>query len=207
MSDSIWNLTLRAALDQTASASPTPGGGSIAPMSAAFGLGLVLMALEVSAKKQTPSAEAAAAALEEGRASLTEISQFVDRDVAVFQAYMSALRLPKATEAEQVARDNARAAASLDAARTPLLAAEACLRALHFAKASAPNVHKNVWSDLLAGADLLMGAIKAVLRTVDINLPALKDAATRQAISERAVILEHEAMQTYTRIVGAEPAC
>lgn len=207
MSDSIWNLSLCAALDQTASANPTPGGGSIAPMSGAFGLGLVLMALEVSAKKQTPAAEAAAAALDEGRAYLTEISQFVDRDVAVFQSYMAALRLPKTTELEQAARDSARAAASLDAARTPLLAAEACLRALQFAKSAAPHVHKNVWSDLLAGADLLMGAIKAVLRTVDINLPALKDAATRQVISERTVVLEHEAMQTYLRIVGAEPGC
>ncbi|HET8938127.1 MAG TPA: cyclodeaminase/cyclohydrolase family protein [Polyangiales bacterium] len=203
MSDSIWNLSLRAALDQTASANPTPGGGSIAPLSGAFGLGLVLMALEVSAKKNAP---AAASALEEGRAHLAEIAHFVDRDVAVFQSYMAALRLPKATEAEQVVRDNARGVASLDAARTPLLAAEACLRALHFAKASTPHIHKNVWSDLQAGADLLMGAIKAVLRTVDINLPALKDAATRQAIAERAVVLEHEAMQTYTRIVGAEPS-
>jgi formiminotetrahydrofolate cyclodeaminase len=205
MSDSIWNLNLRAVLDQTASASPTPGGGSIAPMSGAFGLGLVLMALEVSAKKQAPPSEAVATALEEGGAHLAEIAQFVDRDVAVFQAYMSALRLPKATAAEQAARDSARALASLDAARTPLLAAEACLRALHFAHAATPQIHKNVWSDLLAGADLLMGAIKAVLRTVDINLPALKDAATRKAIAERAVVLEHEGMQTYARIVGAEP--
>jgi formiminotetrahydrofolate cyclodeaminase len=113
--------------------------------------------------------------------------------------------MPKASEAEQAAREAARAVASLDAARTPLLAAEACLRALQFAKLSTPNIHKNVWSDLLAGADLLMSSIKAVLRTVDINLPALKDAATRQAISERAAHLEHEAGQTYARIVGAEP--
>jgi formiminotetrahydrofolate cyclodeaminase len=205
MSDSLWDLSLRAALDQTASASPTPGGGSIAPITGAFGLGLVLMALEISAKKQSPAAEAANAALEQGRSHLGELSQFADRDVAVFRAYMEALRLPKLTEAEQSARDTARAAASLDAARTPLLAAEACLRALQFASLAAPNVHKTVWSDLLAGADLMMGALKAVLRTVDINLPALREAATRQVISERAVVLEHEAMQTYTRIVAAEP--
>lgn len=201
MSDSIWDLSLRAALDQTASASPTPGGGSVAPITAAFGLGLVLMALEVSAKKQSPVAEAAAAALEQGRAHLSEIAQFVDRDVAVFRAFMAALRLPKDTEAEQAARKAARATASLDAARTPLLAAEAFLRALHFARACMPRVHKNVWSDLLAGADLLMGSIKAVLRTVEINLPSLEDAASRQAISERAALLEHEAAQTYARIV------
>jgi methenyltetrahydrofolate cyclohydrolase len=201
-SGSLWDLSLSAALEQTASGSPTPGGGSIAPMSAAFGLGLVIMALEVSGNKQ-PSA-ALTEALAQGRSQLAELAAFVDRDVAVFQGYMDALRLPKGTQAEQAARDSARAAASMEAARTPLKAAEACLRALVFAHSSAAYVSKNVWSDLLAGADLLIGALKAVLRTVDINLPMLKDAASRQAIAERAAHLEHEAMQTYFRIVAAE---
>jgi formiminotetrahydrofolate cyclodeaminase len=119
---------------------------------------------------------------------------------------MEALRLPKQTEAEQATRDAARAAASLAAARTPLQAAEVCLRALTFAQAAARHIHKNVWSDLLAGADILVGAIKAVLRTVDINLPMLRDATERQAIADRAANLEHEATQAYARIVGLEPS-
>lgn len=201
MAESIWDLSLQSALDQTASAAPTPGGGSIAAVSASFGLGLVIMALEVSVKKQP----AAAAAVTQGRKLLAALTPFVDRDVAVFGAYMEALRLPKQTEAEQAARDAARAAASLEAARTPLQAAEACLRALSFAHASARHVHKNVWSDLLAGSDLLMGSIKAVLRTVDINLPMLKDEAARQQIADRAAHLEHEATQVYARIAGLEP--
>jgi methenyltetrahydrofolate cyclohydrolase len=204
MSDSIWDLSLREALEQTASASPTPGGGSIAPVTGSFGLGLVLMALEISASKQ-PSA-AASAALSKGQGLLQDLQPFVDRDVQVFQSYMTALRLPKQTQEEQAARDTARAAASLEAARTPLQAAEACLRALIFAQSSAKHIHKNVWSDLLAGADLLLGALKAVLRTVDINLPMLKDEAARQAMAERAAHLEHEATQTYGRINSLEPS-
>ncbi|HTU57818.1 MAG TPA: cyclodeaminase/cyclohydrolase family protein [Polyangiales bacterium] len=201
MSESIWELSLQSALDQTASAAPTPGGGSIAAVSASFGLGLVIMALEVSAKKQP----AAAASVVKGRNLLALLTPFVDRDVAVFGAYMEALRLPKQTEAEQATRDAARAAASLEAARTPLQAAEACLRALSFAHSSARNVHKNVWSDLLAGSDLLMGSLKAVLRTVDINLPMVQDEAARQAMTERAAHLEHEATLVYQRIAGLEP--
>jgi formiminotetrahydrofolate cyclodeaminase len=202
MTESIWDLSLRSALDQTASAAPTPGGGSIAAVSGAFGLGLVIMALEVSAKKQLLASTAAS----EGRKLLQELTPFVDRDVAVFSSYMEALRLPKQTEAEQATRDAARAAASLEAARTPLQAAEAYLRALSFAHKSARHINKNVWSDLLAGADLLMGALKAVLRTVDINLPMLRDEAARKSISERAANVEHEAMQVYARIAGLEPS-
>lgn len=203
MAESIWELSLRSALDQTASAAPTPGGGSIGAVSASFGLGLVIMALEVSLKKHPQ----AAGPLAEGRRLLESLTPFVDRDVAVFEAYMQALRLPKQTEAEQSARDTARAAASLEAARTPLQAAELCVQALSFAHGAARHVHKQIWSDLLAGSDLLFGAVRAVLRTVDINLPGIPDEATRKAMSERAAQLEQEALDIYVRIVGLEPAC
>ena len=201
MGESIWDLSLQSALDQTASEAPTPGGGSIAAVSASFGLGLVIMALEISVKKQPT----AAAALAKGRQLLEQLTPFVDRDVAVFSAYMEALRLPKQTEAELATREAAKAAASLEAARTPLQAAEACLRGLSFAHSAARHVQKNVWSDLLAGSDLLLGGLKAVLRTVDINLPMVRDDQARQAMSERAAHLEHEATQVYARIVGLDP--
>lgn len=198
MSDSIWDLSLRSALEQTASANPTPGGGSIAPVSSALGLGLVLMALEVTRRKQaSPELEQA---LSRGQVLLSDLAGFADRDVAVFQAYMAALGLPRATEAEQALRATAREQAVLDAARTPLLAAESGLRALGYAESVAGFVQKNVWSDLLAGADLLFGGLKAVLRTVDINLPALREPALRAAFSERAAQLEQEAAEIYGRI-------
>jgi formiminotetrahydrofolate cyclodeaminase len=198
MSESIWDLSLRSALEQTASPNPTPGGGSIAPVSSALGLGLVLMALEVTRRKQ-PSAELEQA-VARGQALLSDLAGFADRDVAVFQAYMAALGLPRATEAEQALRATAREQAVLDAARTPLLAAESGLRALGYAESVAGLVQKNVWSDLLAGADLLFGGLKAVLRTVDINLPALREPAMRTAFAERAAQLEQEAAEIYARI-------
>jgi formiminotetrahydrofolate cyclodeaminase len=202
MSESIWDLSLSTALDQTASASPTPGGGSVAPVTAAFGLGLVLMSLEVSANKQ-PSSELAQA-LARGKQLLTELKAFADRDVAVFRAYMEALRLPKQTPEQQASRNAARAAASLAAAETPLRAAEVCLESLAYADQMAPAVHKSVLSDLLAGADILVGALKAALRTVDINLPTLNDERTRFGFAERAAFLEDRAAQLYENIVAAE---
>ena len=48
---SLWDLGLAELRRQTASDSPTPGGGSTAMVSAALGMGLVLMALRVSARK------------------------------------------------------------------------------------------------------------------------------------------------------------
>lgn len=203
MTQSIWDLSLRSALEQTASKSPTPGGGSIAPISASFGLGLVMMALEVTRAKQT--SDQLDHALAKGRVLLAELTEFADRDVAVFQAYMDALGLPKSTDSEQALRASARDKAVWEAARTPLLAAESCVRCLQYTEAVLTLVQKNVFSDLLAGADLLIGGLKAVLRTVDINLPALREPATRRAFAERAMQLEQTATETYARI-STEPA-
>lgn len=201
MADSLWDLTLRDALSSTASASPTPGGGSIAPITGAFGLGLVLMALEVTQAK-TPS-EQLTTSLAHGHALLSELSAHADRDVAVFRAYMQALALPKSTAVEQAVRTSARQSAATDAARAPLAAAESCLLALELVESVHALVQRNIRSDLLAGADLLHGALSAVLRTVEINLPALGDASLRESITHRVEQLASAAAASYARTCSA----
>jgi formiminotetrahydrofolate cyclodeaminase len=203
MSDSIWDWTLRRARDAAASSSPTPGGGSIASLSGAFGLSLILMALEITRAK-APS-DALDALLGEGRSLLDTLSEHVDRDVAVFEQYMYALRLPKANESERAARNSAVQAAVLAATLSPLTAAEGCLRGLGYAERAASLVRVNVVSDLLGGSDLLLGALKAVLRNVDINLPALHDESTRSHLSTRAIETAARAEACHARIVASAP--
>jgi formiminotetrahydrofolate cyclodeaminase len=198
MPESLWDLSLRAALAETASPSPTPGGGSVAPLTGAFGLGLVLMALEVTQAKK-PGTELTCA-LETGRALLAELALQPDRDVAVFQAYMQAVALPRQSAAEQATRDAARQRAATNAADVPLTAADVCLRALAFAESVAGFVQKNVLCDLIAGADLLFGALRAVLRTLDVNLPALKDPELQRSLASRAQQLNEQAQVIYARI-------
>lgn len=205
MSDSLWTMSLHDALLATASPSPTPGGGSIAPVSGAFGLSLMVMALEVTNAKQ-PS-DALAAAIGQGRALLDALAAHADRDVLVFQTYMHALSLPKADAAQQAARRDALQAAVLDAARVPLAAAESCLAALEYGESIGALVQRNVVSDLVAGADLLLGALKAVLRSVDINLPVLRDENARREIAERAAQVAARAQDVYARVCAtAQPA-
>ncbi|MET0390811.1 MAG: cyclodeaminase/cyclohydrolase family protein [Polyangiales bacterium] len=197
MTQSLWDRAAREVLADTASPAPTPGGGAIAPLTGAFGLGLVLMALEVTAAK-SPS-DALAEAQSEGRQLLDELAAQPDRDVAAFDGFMRALGLPKATDAEKAARQAARDAAASHAARVPLTAAEVCLRALTFAADSRTLVQKNVYSDLLAGADILVGSLKAALRTVDINLPYLSDPNERSALEQHVAQLRHAADAVYAQ--------
>jgi len=201
MAETLWDLSLQDALAQTASAAPTPGGGSIAAMSGAFGVGLVVMALEVTANNR-PS-EQLSTAIARGREWIEALQSAADRDVAVFRAYMQAVALPRATEAERAVRAQARQEAIAQAARAPLTAAESCVQALTWVAQSPSLVQKNVWSDVLAGADLVYGAFRAILRTLDINLTTLRDQEQRKALSDRAERLTRDAKSAYSRIEAA----
>lgn len=173
MTKSLWDLTLQEAVEQTASRQPTPGGGSIAPVAASLGLSLVLMALEiVEARTPLPGLTAA---LAEGRTRLKHLQALADEDIEVFAAYLEARRLPKETPSQVEIRAAQIELATLRAAEKPLAGAEQMAEALQFAADSAQLVTAHVLSDVLAGADLLLGATLAELRNVEINTQALKN--------------------------------
>jgi formiminotetrahydrofolate cyclodeaminase len=203
MTDSIWDWSLRKARDAAASPSPTPGGGSVALLTGTFGLSLILMALEITRAK-VPSA-ALDAAQSEAHALLHALSEHVDRDVAVFEQYMAALKLPKASESERAARAAALQSAISAATHAPLMAAEDCLRALRCAENAARLVRANVASDLLGGSDILLGALRAALRNVDINLPSLRDLALRGQLAAQASETARQAEACYARILALAP--
>jgi methenyltetrahydrofolate cyclohydrolase len=193
VSESLWTRGLAEFRDAVASTEPTPGGGSVAMVSAALGAGLVVMALEITARKPESDAAAAelAGLLAEGRRLLAELSRHADEDVAVFRAYMSAFRLPRGTDAEKAARKQALQQATVDATRVPLAGARSCLEGLELAGRAAPASAIQVVSDVGAGAALLGGAVTAVLLNVDINLPGLGDSVMKQELgADRAKLAD-----------------
>jgi formiminotetrahydrofolate cyclodeaminase len=180
--ETLWNAGLAGFRDATASAEPTPGGGSVAAVCATLGLGLVIMALEISAKrKDAARPEDAKALIEEARGLMEKIGADADEDVRAFRAYMAALKLPKQSDEEKERRKEALQAASRRATQAPLLAARHMVEAVRLAGKAAPLTHLHVMSDVGAGAGLLEGALKAVLFNVDVNLPSLADAGLRAA--------------------------
>ena len=176
--DSVWSWSLTEFRDRTASDSPTPGGGSAAMVSAAIGMGLVLMALRVTARKAADP-ESLSPLIAAGDGLLAELSDHADADIAVFDAYMAALRLPRESEDEKSKRRTALADAGAAGTETLLNAAQSTLEALNVAGQAAHLAQDNILSDVAAGAALLNGAVQAVLFTVDINLPGIKDDVLR----------------------------
>ena len=152
---SVWEGVLGDVLRAASGARPTPGGGSTAGIGAAFGAGLILMALRITVQK-TPDRAAdlgpQIAALEDVQARMQTLT---DEDVRVFRAFVDATRQPEGEraaaldEAAQAARAMRRGAAVLEA------------------------VHAEVVSDVGAGVFLLRGALDAAALTVRINLRPL----------------------------------
>jgi methenyltetrahydrofolate cyclohydrolase len=187
----LWNAGLVEFREATASAEPTPGGGSVAGVSAALGLGLVIMALEISGKrKDAVRVEETQALIEKARKLMGTLSADADEDVRAFREYMAVLRLPKGSDEEKAVRKEALQGASRRATEAPLLAARHMVEALHLAELAAPLAHLHVVSDVGAGTGLLEGALKAVLFNVDVNLPSLGDEAMKRAWGEERAMLE-----------------
>jgi formiminotetrahydrofolate cyclodeaminase len=186
VADSLWGDTAQGLLERTAGADPTPGGGSVSMLAGSFGVGLVLMALEVT-RKRKDAPDGIDALLAEGRPLLEAARRSVDADVEVFDAFMAAMRLAKQTDDEKARRRDAIQAATVKATEVPLEAAGLCQQALGVALRAAGLAHPNILSDVAAGSLLLSAAGRAVLLNVDANLGTLKDAAKQERYSsERA---------------------
>lgn len=184
MKGSLWELTAAELLARTASARPTPGGGSVAALTGALGLGLVVMALEITAgrKDALPGLDELCSHCRE---LLDRLRAHPDRDVAAFEGYMAALGLPKSSEGEKAARRVALQEAARTASEAPLAAARDLLAALILSQRAAGLAHRNVVSDVGAGAELLLGALRASLLNVDVNAGSLSPEEAARLLAAR----------------------
>lgn len=167
MQQSLWELPGSELLSRTASSEPTPGGGSIAAMTGALGVGLVQMAVAVTADPELESLSERLGALQE------RIVPGADADVTDFERLMSAYRLPRSDDADREQRRGAIEAATVAATERPLALVAALIDALNASREAEIAVRPGIVSDVVAGRDVIGGAAWAAIRTVDVNLAQL----------------------------------
>jgi formiminotetrahydrofolate cyclodeaminase len=165
-------------LDELASAAPTPGGGSAAALSGAFGAALVAMVsrLTIGRKNyQNVSAEfeAMLPRADTLRAQLLDLMQ---QDAEAYERVMSAYQLPKETDTEKNARTGAIQLALKGAAEIPLRVAGVCAQVLEMSETAGARGNKNAASDAGAGALMAEAGLRAALLNVEINLGLIQDA-------------------------------
>jgi formiminotetrahydrofolate cyclodeaminase len=108
--------------DAVAAASATPAGGAVAALGSALAAALVAMVAGLTTRREKYAAvhQYAQEILERADQVRRELLDLARQDAIVVAEYMDALRLPQETEFERTARDAARRAALLEAARVQL---------------------------------------------------------------------------------------
>jgi len=172
-------------LDELASNSPTPGGGSVAALAGALGAGLISMVgnLTIGKKKYEDTEEDIKKIISSSEKLRYELSQLIEEDVKVFNNFMATYKMPKETEDEKKIRAEMIQESLIKAAKVPLRVAYKCLDILSISEEVAEKGNINVVSD--AGVAVLMAeaALESAILNVKINLRMIKDEKTREELS------------------------
>jgi formiminotetrahydrofolate cyclodeaminase len=169
--------TIKAFLDELASASPAPGGGSVAALAGALGAALTSMVcnLTIGKKKYAEVESDMKRILAQSEDLRARFAVLVDTDTAAFNKVMEAYGLPKETEPQKALRAAAIREATKEAALVPLEVMKHCIDALALAQNVAANGNANSVSDAGVSALMLHAACEGASLNVRINLNALAD--------------------------------
>ncbi|MCG8567986.1 MAG: cyclodeaminase/cyclohydrolase family protein [Desulfobacterales bacterium] len=177
------NMQVTELIDELASDSPAPGGGSISALNGSLGAGLVAMVTRLTiGKKGFENVETAMVETRDKADGLkARLAQLVDEDTQAFNAVMAGFKMPKSTDGEKAARSAAIQAGYKQATATPMETAEKCLAVLELAQAIAGKANPNTASDLGVAGQVAYAGVEGAVMNVKINLPAIKDTEWREA--------------------------
>ena len=197
-------MNIKMFLDELASSSPAPGGGSVAALSGALGAALSSMVCNLTKGKQgyeTVQVEIIELLQrsEELRKQLTEL---IDKDTEAFNQVMDALKMPKETAEQKEHRHHTMQNAFKHAAEVPLETARKCMQILDIARILAEKGNKNSISDAAVSALMAQTGLQAAYENVRINLLSIKDTEYVQKITTELDELLRNAMEKSATILG-----
>lgn len=183
----IVNMTCKDFIEELASSSPAPGGGSVSALAGALSAALVSMVANLTVgkeqfKKDQDELEKTLAKAAELKIKLRD---YVDQDTEAFNRVMDAFKLPKGTEEEKQARSQAIQEAMKQAAILPMEVASSCLEVLRLSKIVVTKGNPNALSDGGVAALMAFAGLQGAIFNVDINLGSIKDEQFVQQMRER----------------------
>ena len=199
------SMTVRDFVDELASDSPAPGGGSVSALMASMAAGLASMVAVLShTRKGFESKQTALDRIAVRTQSLKD--QFlasVDADTAAFDQLLEAMRMPKATPEEKAARDAAMTEATVTATEVPLGVLEACPEVIELCLEIGRIGLQASLSDAGVGAQAARAAAAGAYQNVCINLAGLNDANRRRSLLERADVAWERAKELHSEAENA----
>ena len=198
------DMTCAGFAEETASESPTPGGGSISAYMGALAAALGTMVANLSSHKAgwDDRWEYFSDWAEKGMAVMNELLALVDEDTAAFNRIMDVFGMPKGTAEEKEARAAAMEAATLYATQVPLRTMKTAYKAFDVVRAMAEEGNPNSVSDAGVGALAARSAVMGACLNVKINAAGLKERATAEALVAEANEIQALAQQAEREILA-----
>ena len=191
--------------DTTASESPAPGGGSVSAYAGALGVALGTMVANLSAGKKGWEKQISYFSdwADRGQVIKDKLVFLVDEDTNAFNAIITAVRMPKATEEEKEQRKIAMREATRYAIQIPLEVMKTAFEAFDLVDAMVEKGNVNSISDAGVGGLCLKTAIHGAYLNVKINCAGFDDADFVADVSQQADQLLLEAVKKEQKIIEA----
>jgi len=179
-------------LDDLASSSPAPGGGSVAALSGALGSALTSMVCNLTIGKEKYSKVEAEIkkVLKNSEKLRKKLTEFIDEDTNAFNDVIKAFKMPKDTKEKKEKRSKAIQEGYKKAAKIPLQTANTCYKIFDIAKIVAEKGNKNSITDAAVSALMARAGVQGAILNVRINLDSIKDKEFVRKISSEIQDLE-----------------
>lgn len=185
----IKDKSVQTFLDELASKSSTPGGGSAAAVMGAMGTALVGMVCNLTIGKKGYEAVDAdmQALLQRAEALRARLADMVRADVEVFDKVMAAYGLPKDSDEQKAARSAAIQEALKQATDVPMECARACAETIALSRIAAEKGNRNVATDAGVAVMAAYAALKSAALNVYVNTGSIRD---KDFVDQRVAELE-----------------
>lgn len=194
--------TVRGFIDDTASNSPAPGGGSIAALSASSSAALIAMVanLTVGKEKFADVEEEMQEVIRKATAFKDMFLEYIDKDANSFNAAMAAFKLPKETEEEKAHRAKMIQEGYKGAANVPFTVGKEAFKLMELAEFVVEKGNQNAVTDGAVAAMQARTAVHSAFYNVKINLGSIKDEEYVAKMRSEMKELEDKVDEIETRI-------
>ncbi|HDS08027.1 MAG TPA: glutamate formimidoyltransferase [Bacteroides sp.] len=170
------DLTVRGFMEETASESPAPGGGSVSAYMGALGAALATMVANLSSHKRgwDDRWEEFSDWADRGKLIQEKLLRLVDEDTRAFNGILEAFRMPKGTKEEKKLRESAVEKATVHAIRVPFEVMVTAYQGYEVAEAMVRFGNPGSVTDAGVGALALHAGIEGSWLNVQVNATDVK---------------------------------
>jgi methenyltetrahydrofolate cyclohydrolase len=189
-------------IEELSSKAPVPGGGGASAYVAALGMALGSMVgnLTLGKKKYAHVEEDIKVLLEKSEDVITNLKALVHKDAEVFYPLSQAYGLPKDTEEQKAAKEEALQKALIQATLVPLEIARYCLKAIDLHEEYAQKGTAIAISDVGVGVVFCKAALQGAKLNVLINTKIMKDQELKNKIEAELKEIEERGLAKADKI-------